>query len=425
MSKAYNNEGEIKNSVLYRYRYSLFFFLYSVAFQIIIADRFEPLHIEEMQYSTLSVDFSYGFASKILPGAIFHAIFGANASETTGVIFYSVILIVFYAGLSVLIGRFLERIMVAYRHRAFVLLLLFASGNYSFSVFTKMFGLIDTFWLLFALLFFFFLDNKYLRYFIPLLFVASLMIHFSAMVFVIMLFAIVLLYRSAAAQTKAERRIYLVIFAISILLSVAAFLILLFGESNTVVDKDTFHRKLQEHGTNFFLYYDYSIFHLHMVTGEPYIPDFVYQTNSVVLRVLYLIYYQTVMSFSLFDSVGYNGIAAFICGICLLLPIVYSVTRFFLYAFKKYNNAFIKLCMLLMTAEFPLLFILGILFGLSIDITRYFAYAFMTMTVSLFTVLYYDSELSEEFLKKTKIATSVAGKIFILSYWALCLAPAL
>ena len=270
----------------------MFFFVCLIVYHVLIANRLQKWELSDLTYSFLCVDFSFGVASKLLPGAIFRLLFGQHASKTIGSIYTLVLMTVFFLGLSFLLERFMLCVEERYKTTALVLLLLFITGGYTFSIFTKMLGILDSYWLYLALLFFFFLEHKILRFTIPLIFVCSLFVHFSAVVFVLLLLSVVLLYRLAIEESSKERWIYSVIFAVSVLLSIMVFFALLFHESNSICTMNEFHNKLKENGSEQFVYFDYSFFHVHIITGKEYIPESVFSETSPILKFFSLVYYQ-------------------------------------------------------------------------------------------------------------------------------------
>ena len=72
-----------RHSCLYRRRFFLCFFLYLVLYHVTVVNRFSLWSLNDVTWSLYCVDFSYGFASKLLPGAVYNLLAGAHASRAS------------------------------------------------------------------------------------------------------------------------------------------------------------------------------------------------------------------------------------------------------------------------------------------------------------------------------------------------------
>ena len=402
-----------QSSFLQKHRYSLFFFLFLVAYHVAIVNRFQPWKVDEITYSFHSVDFSLGFATKLLPGAVFNALFGRFASELTASIYETVLILLFFAGVSVFLERFLLRMQPEYRSAALVLLAFYVTGAYTFSVYTKGLGMLDVYWLFFSLFFLIFLEHKWLRFLIPLLYVASIMIHFSAILNAIIFFSILLLYRASIEPEKKQRRIYLLIFAFSMLISAAAFLFFLVYESRLICPIETFHQKLQEHGSDYFEYYDYAFYDL--FRGDYYRPPEVSAMDGYLNKIWQLLVYQLRFNYILIDFIGSHVVIALIGGLIVLFPMMFAFYKFLLQHFRMTENLLGRFCAFLMLIQFPFTFAVAMLF--SVDVNRWLTHGFLMIFTTVLLIMYYEKEKAALLLEKIKeSAGGLALKLYFLGY---------
>ncbi len=402
-----------QSSFLQKHRYSLFFFLFLVAYHVAIVNRFQPWKVDEITYSFHSVDFSLGFATKLLPGAVFNALFGRFASELTASIYETVLILLFFAGVSVFLERFLLRMQPEYRSAALVLLAFYVTGAYTFSVYTKGLGMLDVYWLFFSLFFLIFLEHKWLRFLIPLLYVASIMIHFSAILNAIIFFSILLLYRASIEPEKKQRRIYLLIFAFSMLISAAAFLFFLVYESRLICPIETFHQKLQEHGSDYFEYYDYAFYDL--FRGDYYRPPEVSAMDGSLNKIWQLLVYQLRFNYILIDFIGSHVVIALIGGLIVLFPMMFAFYKFLLQHFRMTENLLGRFCAFLMLIQFPFTFAVAMLF--SVDVNRWLTHGFLMIFTTVLLIMYYEKEKAALLLEKIKeSAGGLALKLYFLGY---------
>lgn len=410
------------NGFWYRRRYSLFFFLYLIFYHVFIVNRLEPWKLNEVTYVQYCVDFSYGFGSKLLPGAIFNLLFGKYASRTTANIYAVAVVILFFTGLSLLLERFMERIRPADRRAAVFVLLFFLSGSYTFCIFTKWVGILDTAWLPLLLLFIVILEHRCVRFLLPLLFALALMIHFSALVFCIPVFAILLLYRGAVARDKRERRGILAIFAASMAVTAGAFLFLILNESKTVCPIEEFHNKLLEHGADYFTYHDYAFFHIW--NGESFIPDGVSEIKPFYLKFIYFVYYQIKLDYDLFAMDVQHGLLTALGGLAVLLPCLCFILPVFWRRMRRKGDGLQRFCAFLMLIQFPFVFLMAVLFAIGLDATRYLTHGFLGLFTLLLTVLYYEEDQRTAFFERIgSVCDTSPAMLYFLAYAAITLGP--
>ena len=411
-----------ENGFLYRRRYFLCVFLFLILYHVFIVNRFEPWRLNDVTYAQYCVDFSFGFGSKLLPGAVFNLLLGARASRLTANIYAVAVIVAFFAGLSLVLERFMRRIPPAEQRAATFVLLFFLSGSYTFCIFTKWVGMLDTYWLLLLLLFVVFLNCRRLHVLLPLFFALALMIHFSALVFYIPVFAILTLYRRAGAQTRGERRMLTAVFCVSMVFTAAAFLFLVLNESKTVCSPEEFHQKLLARGSDYFTYHDYAFFHI--MDGESFIPEAVESVKPAPLKFVYYAYYQFKMNYGLFFESAEHGAVTTLGGLAMLLPCLCFMAPVFWRRLKQKGNAAQRFCAFLMLIQFPFVSVAGLLFATGLDMTRYLSHGFLGLFTCFLTVLYHEADTRARFLERVDaIADTAPAILYYCAYAALTLGP--
>lgn len=399
-----------------RHRFAVFFFLFLAVYHVVMVNQFKPWRVDPYSYAFHCVDFSFGFATKLLPGAVFRALFGAHASETAASVYETVLLLLFFAGVSVLLEKFLRCVSAEYRRAAMFLLLFFVCGACTFSMFSKHLGALDVYWAFFNLLFVFFLESKRLRFLVPLLFFASVLIHYSAVLNTVILFSVLLLYYASVAGQKNEKRSWLLLFAVSVCATAALVLFFLLNESRLMCPMDTFHEKLTQNGSHYFIYYDYAFYHY--FDNQYILPLAVQNEPNVVLRILETVYYRMVFNFDLIGSTGGDAFFVFFCDLALLSPLLALIYRFHAGRFRKETNRFKRFCTLLMMAQFPFTLISGLLF--SADINRWMTHAFLIFFTCFLIVLYREEKARNQLLERIgSLSGSLASGLYFVMYAAI------
>ncbi|MCR5041353.1 MAG: hypothetical protein K6C36_04540 [Clostridia bacterium] len=403
-----------KKNVLYKNRFAIFFFAYAVVYAVAAVNRFVPWEVDDTAiYSFYAVDYSFGFATKLLPGAIFRFLFRDHADRETATAFMTAVVLVCFALLAVLLQRFMSRMPEKRRSSAFLLVLFFLSGAYSFAIFTKTLGLMDTFWLLFALLFFFFLEHSVLRLLIPLLFALSVLVHNAALICYIPLMSIVLLFRASVEEDRRRRAGFFVVLALSLAGAAALFVFVSARETELIVPIDEFHEKLLENGSDSFYYFDYALFGNYL--GNQYIPEGALDGLSPAMRLIMSAYYRVKLNIGVLFSRGAIHPLSFLCGLAVLSPVAVLFGRFHLCRFRASGGFLRSFCAWAMTLLFPVIVVVAIPF--SEDITRWYSHAFIVAFTCVLAVLYYSETDRELFFGLLEpYAGSAWLKIYCIAY---------
>ena len=404
-----------RKSVIYKHRYCIFFFFYLIIYHVLIVNHLQSLRLNDVTFSVFCLDYSFGFASKILPGAIFHLLFGSHASKSTATVYAIVLIFLFFLALSFLLEKFVERVSNKYKTVALVLVVLFLSGAYTFSIFTKWVGILDSNWLYITLFFVVCLEHVKLRYVIPILFVLALLIHFSALLFILPIFVILMLYRLSVCTEKKEKKQIGIIMVCSIVIALAFFLFLLLFESKMICPIDEFHEKLRQNGTTYYIYTDYSFFRV--VFGEPMLPEEINQIPSLFSKFFYYFYYQIKTVFNFIAQDVKYAVSSVLINTLLITPAAVLLLRFFIKRFKQHTNKLLRICALLTVIHFIIIVIMAFLLSIPADMTRYLTYGFLSIFIATLFTLYHEQQAQEElFDKMEELKQSLPWKIYALAY---------
>lgn len=415
----------IKNrNYLSKHRYALVFFLFVVLYNWLIVRRLRFWKVSDITFSYHVVDYSLGFRSQLLPGAIFYGIFGEHAGETTATVYETVLLLLFFAGVSFLLERFLNHVEPPQKNAAFFLILLYLSGSFTFAVFSDELGMLDVYWLFFSLLFFLFLEKRGLRFLIPALFVLSLLVHFSSVISYLIMFSVLLLYRVSTESEKKRQTTYFLVFLLSIGATGGLFVFFLFNQSKDMpLSQEAFHQMLQRRGSDYYIYYDYSFYN--SFSGKEVVPSSVYEIADPLRRALLVILEKCRFTIRLYTDYSVNTPARAALTALLLWPIVLFFDRH-LYRFRKGpdQNKLKRFCVFLMMVQFPFTAILGCLF--SPDIIRWHTHAFLIFFTMILYLTFHEEAFRRQLLQDVeKQKSSFTARVYVLAYcfsclWAYC-----
>lgn len=401
-------------TILLNHRYLIAFFSYILLYSIIIVNRFKLWEVDDFAiYTFYAVDFSFGFATTLLPGAVFRSLFGTHANRTTATIFMTIIVILLFFLLSYLLERYIKQFPISDRRCVLFLIMILLSGAYTFAIYTKTLGLLDTFWILFALIAVLFLEHKWLCYLTPCLCALMVFVHNGTLLCYSAFILVIVLYKVFLTEDKVKQKTYIFVFVLSAVATLAAFFFFAFNETKMICDIEDFHRKLRENGTDVDYYYDYALYGIY--NGDKYIPDDVYSIRSPVLRAFSIFYYRFKLNCMVLKSKGLIHLMSFASGIVLTVPIYLQFSRVHLLKLKKGESLWRRFFSLVMLVQFPLTLIFGI--SLSEDITRWFSHSFLVSMGFILYVLYYEKDVRDMFFEKMRILlTCLPVKLFLITY---------
>lgn len=370
-----------------QHRPALFFFVSEILYQFIVTNKFELWQADDVTYTYHVVDFGMGFCTKILPGAIYSAIFHKYSVALVS-LWETILFLMFLVIISVL----LERLYLSFNNNDYIKLFIFfaLTGPCTLSIFIIEFGMLDVYWFYFAIIAICLIFSKKLVPFtIPLAFLIVL-VHYSSLLCYIPLIVLLMLYKSATSNDKSEKKILVVtasIFAITALSSSAYFM--LFDTSNLKLSMDEFNNALNSRGSDYYLYYDFAFYRTDSSNDGLDIAQVINNDNTALGNLLGILIQQIKVTISLIKP------HADIAGIILLIPIIVIIMSFFVSKIKNKNtNLSNKIVLLLMILMFPISFSGGCMF--STDLLRWYSHAFICLLISFLFVLYCNGKSSTD-----------------------------
>lgn len=384
-------------------KYAVLFLLILTTYSVCVINRFSLPEVDKyITYTYHCVDYSMGFCSRFLLGAVY-SLFVENPSPESATVFENVLLLLLYAGISFLLARWYVRLPKDQNSAGFRLVLFCLTGSCAFPAFAKMPGMLEVPWLFFGILFIICLPHCNLRYAVPLFMFGFLLTHIGAMLTCVPLFAILLLYEYTLADTKTEKRIRLILFFISCAVAVISFCYFVMFEKQTLTyDIYEFNEIMEQRGSSGLYYYDFALYNntndLQLIesitfgTANPETLDpgrFVSDAESSV-SLVHEILFQVELRLRYYLAENATMLKVLLGKLLVMLtvlsPLLVMFYKFFIFRFKtaKGDNVrrFLWFCCI---ALFPFTVILSMF--ISEDSVRWLTYGML----SLFTILFYIS----------------------------------
>ena len=415
--------------------YSLAFFLFLCLYNyfIILGGRFSSVTAVVFTYHL--VDFKLGFCSKILPGAIFNLFFRQPTIKNVTV-FETVLLLVSFAALSFLVAKVITSAKDRKTRRALtVIAFFFFAGPCTFSIYSCYTGMLDSYWLYFALIFMFFVENKYLKFVAPVLLFLMIAVHYAVIISYAAFACMILLYKAACAEDKKEKKTFIAILAVSAAASLAAFFYFLrFDSVNVKLPLEEFRAELVKRAgpdgervdTQ---YYDMAFFRDYVTSsveigrqygyvGKGLIPEIKWNLPAPLLNLINLAFSQVYIAFHIEGTVIEKAFKApYILALCL--PLIIFIYSFWIKMIKAESSKLKKFCYFLGMAHYPFCVIVGLLN--STDILRWFSPAFIIL-IAYFLYAVYKEEKAKEIIRGKVLSFDwrlVASYYFVYAVTAL------
>lgn len=406
--------------------YFVFFYAFILLYLRLVSTTSTSWAVNEATYTHHLVDYSFGFCTKFLAGAIYHIFFKEVIPEQLNV-YLTVLTLLFFAALSFLLARAMGLKEKSGDRKALLLIfVIYLTGPCTFSMYVRQFGMLDFYWLLFAAVFFFVVDKKYLKFIAPLIYAATLLVHFSSIVVFILLYSLVLLYEASSNESKGERVKYYIVLAVSILVAAGLFLYFLLNEKSNLVygladfDKEILKRNRfgEAKAGAYYIYFRYALYDFFDRNGDG-VNDFAYYPlehfspalakllpsglGAVIAKVLSQLTFNRAISQDA-DLVLFGNML----GSLFVLPVLVFIYAFFIHMLKK-SRGVKRLVFLLAMLQFPITLGVGMLS--SVDFGRWVSHAFLMA----FTLMVYVIIREKEQLEWVKL------KIKRISVWAILL----
>ena len=399
--------------ILFKHKYAICFFVFNLFYQFVIAGNCKLWAVRDATYSHHAVDFSVGFCSKLLTGAISNWLFHPITRIKVTVQETVMILLVF-----AVVSLLLERLMIAAKQDVkttlFLFIFLFLTGTYTFSVYTQALGLMDAYWLYLTLLIIVLLTNKYLYLMIPFAAAGVVMIHYAAVICFVPFIAILLIYKTTLCKTKKEHSLLKIVTILTVSIGVLlSGYFALFERDNVKITMEEFDAMMHNRGVTDTAYFDEVYFSYYDRTFVIDDPDAADQPSSQKDDPFILIVWKRLLA--TFIEVKAKGVPwKVIASVTLIAPVLYYIEKSIfrlLKATKDKTKRFVFFCSMFLPFVVPLA---GLM--VSTDQIRWLSHGYLLFFSMFMIFVYYEKRLQEILIgmKVTSIPAPILISYFII-----------
>lgn len=238
----------------------LIFFVGFVAFDLIFVHNLF-WQVSPVAYEIHAVDYSVGFCSKLLPGAIYHLLIG-KYDTISMTIYIHAVTILFMLLVSCLFQRVYYEIN-ANKAFVFVLAAVFVPGSaITFNHLLLAEGYFDVYWIILFSVALLILRNEIARWFIPALCFLMILVHYASFLSFVPLLLLIVLLKAIKTDNEFDRKSYKLVFAIAFMVSVVSFLYFVINETANIKmeDYEAFKAFLRTRGVERSDYFSWYLF---------------------------------------------------------------------------------------------------------------------------------------------------------------------
>ncbi len=388
-----------------KHYYAICFYVFMLIYYFGFAGSVNQWQAGDITLAYHAVDFSVGFCSKLLPGAIYNLFFD-NVTTFKVTLYAAAWIIVFYLIVSFLLEKVFLSLKKEHRKIGLLLIFFFIVGPGSLANYTAQFGTLDAYWVFAAVLFFIFIGNKKLYFLAIPMALIVIMVHYAGLLCYAPMMAILLLYKASTVSDRKEKNILLAVFSVTAVSAIALGLYFSVFEVSNVqytqaeLEQILLNRGAKEHNLEF---YSYAFFR--DTQGEA---EVVVQGNAIE-KLITLVGQQLYITFTLlsqgFRDYFYGLEAVYV--LIILLPIFVFIISFIIGLMKRSKGNKIKVFSLLCMIVLPFVtWIGGLLF--SSDLNRWIVNAFIPLMASFLFVLFTEGYEAWEYVKKKAEAIPVS-----------------
>lgn len=405
---------------LYEHRFGMFFFVVLIGYNV-IANSMQWGEITDITYSYHIVDFSIGFCSKLLPGAICNFFLGEVTWEKLQ-IYLSILMVLCFILVAVLLEKTVLSEKKENRMQILIVIMFLLTGACTFSFHFEYLVWFDFYWLYFSVLCFFVLMKKQTYALVIPLMIGAIMCHYAAIICYVPFIAIIMLYKISQTGKKSEKIYLSVIWTVLVVTCVGLSIYLIANETKNVkMTLDEMNQFLSSRGVTeeSLEYYDFAFFRdevidkINMSDTDSYVENIkdIDTEKSDITIFLQMFIQQILVTMTLSDlrlSFEY---------ILLLLPLIVIIYRLLLFDFSLEKKNKLKRFSII-CAMF--LFWVTLLFGkmLSTDTVRWFSNALIPLMGFFLYVIYNSGSEPRHFMRDylSKIPGIFIGLYYVIYF---------
>ena len=389
--------------LVYKWKYEAVIFLMTMVTVLLNVEKLSEIH--HMFVMHYLPDFSMGINSRVIIGSLVKLL-KPHPTEKWLTGFAIIFLIIGMFLTAIVLGRVVKKSTSENKLAVWIFILFFVSGSYTISQFSRFFGMHDIHMYIIAILSVVFAGNKYLRWFVPVLCVAGVLVNYS---FAISYFIIVLLAMLYHADKNEKKAGDIAVFVITVV-SVLALTFYFVFEANK----------------HMFMTYEDALEIMREKIGHPFTPE---QEEYISLYLfgshpesenlygfsiedatpIQFIYY--FVKFLLENRTGTAGIFSLAL---VTVPVVIAFWIIWIMCIKnteKKGTKFVYICAILSAFFIPLCCVL------STDYTRWIGAVIMCQFAMCFLMFYLRDEAFDKTVKKLRAIFSGNKIILIIIYF--------
>lgn len=368
--------------------------------------------INPVAYEFLAADYSVGFCSRILPGAVYHALIGSY-NITAATIYVKAVTVLFILLVGVVIQIFYDSVKQYDKKNVFVFISLLLFNSVIFSYFLKFEGSLDIYWMILFLIGFLFSENKVLVCLCPVICVAMMMVYTASILCAAPLLCLILLLKAISTEKKNDKTIYSVVFVVSVVCALGAFAYFTVSASNNLLMSfEELRSFLEQRGAETSHYFQWALFpdeyaNLARQSEDMEVYTFpawveIASANpliNVLRSFVMMIYYN-------FQSTNYKIVIPLLI---YIMPVIAILYKMIVSRFKSTDNKlkkFISFCFMVL----PVLNLLAMIF-LSNDVERWIGHAVLILFAGVMAFIKYD--YTEGFAEFEGVLNKVGFPLFI------------
>ncbi|MBQ6419740.1 MAG: hypothetical protein IJK02_01575 [Clostridia bacterium] len=397
MIKRKDGNGALKKHFLYqikvlfsRHKAMFCFLFFLFIYEIFIVWQFRDWEIGNYNYAYHALDYSVGFCSRLLVGAVSNFLLGGVTVFKVTVL-ETVLLIFIFVCLSFFLEKLYLRFDTADRPFVLLLIFLFVTGPCTFGIYVKELGMLDVWWLLCTLIIFFLLSKKKLRPLIVIFAFILTLIYFSSILCFAPFVVIILLYKATVETDLKSRRQLYIIAGLFVVFSIgSAVYFINFGHINIQLSPDAFISLLEARGCG---EDNEEVYHvMYSIPPEEYAVPF--ETKSEILNQILV---RVQFHLSIYNENEKGRLFLLLNAFLLVLPVLILI--FYIFHYKQKNSKPIShkllfFCMLM------LFFFVNITCAfVTTDNIKWLAHGFTLTFACFLVVLYHEPRLFREKVK--------------------------
>lgn len=376
-----------------KHYYSICFFMFLMCYSFVVSGKCQLWQVSDLSLSFHGVDFSMGFCSKILPGAIYNLFFD-DVSTFKVSVYETILLVLLFAGVSLIIEKFILHLSSEHQKTGVIIALFIVTGPITFSNYVIQLGMLDVYWIFLTALFIVFLTKKELNILLLPVCLCAIMVHFSSAFCFVPLYFFLILYKISNTTDVKDKKRLTIIFIITVIASVLlAVYFVMFENTTLTYTQQEFRETMVSKGVpdTHLYYYTYSFYG----DGEGFIDAEVVLDTSSKSPVEYFVYIVmmqftntlTLRAGQIAQGEGINSLLIIILSMPLLAFIFKSLSE--LVKKSKENKVKAASLIFMMIMSFVPL-VIG--FFTSTDLIRWISHSFFPFLIFFAYVLYNEGE---------------------------------